>query len=95
MASREVELTLVPRVDLSDLDPEVAAVSVVVAALVPLDEHARRRVMRYLAARFADGVPEPAPRPAPAVCVACGHARLMHTAGGACAGCTSGAPCAN
>lgn len=55
MARHEInfEVTVTPE----RLDREVFVMGLIVANLGPLDEAARRRVMRYLAARFADGVP--------------------------------------
>jgi hypothetical protein len=37
-------------------DAEVSAMAVIVETLGPLDEATRRRVMRYLVSRYADGV---------------------------------------
>ena len=54
MASREINFTV--NVDTAH-DPEVTAMAVTLAALAPLDQTARSRVLRYLAERFATSTP--------------------------------------
>lgn len=51
MASREIkfEVSVAP----DGLDIELVALGAIVAALAPLDVGARRRVLRYLVARYA------------------------------------------
>lgn len=45
------------------VDPEVNAIDASVTALEPLDEHVRRRVLRYLLDRYAYAPPAPAAEP--------------------------------
>lgn len=53
--TREIDLRV--NVDTSGADREIMALGLMVAALEPLDHETRRRVLRYLAARYPEREP--------------------------------------